>query len=292
MCTITKRNKGGKKMVKDKYSTLKHKLAKNEDRKIKSGKFYIMIFISRGSCYIDINNSFVFCGTEDLVLLKPNSSTVIHNQNGKFSLEYFIISISPDFLRELSDLDVDFEKSISFIPNNLSITRLRSESAMLIKNIVLQIIALNTNEPEYGHDLFIKNMYSLLMLQTIRSCIESDVVIKYHRNRKLILDDIFSYISVHLTDDISLESLEKEFFVSKYHICREFKRHTGLSPHAYIVKARLNLCCKYIEQGLPINEAYQLGGFNGYNHFFRAFKNEYRMTPKEYYKSIRNIKYI
>ena len=36
----------------------------------------------------------------------------------------------------------------------------------------------------------------------------------------------------------------------------------------------------------PIKEVYALGGFGGYNHFFRAFKKEYGMTPKEYYESL------
>ena len=60
-----------------------------------------------------------------------------------------------------------------------------------------------------------------------------------------------------------------------------------MSPHAYIVKGRLDLCRKYIEEGKPVLEVYKLGGFAGYNHFFKAFKKEYGMTPKEYYKKLK-----
>lgn len=274
-------------MAKSLYRISMNSLKSSHDKSILSGSYYSMLFISRGSCYADISGSPVFCGTEDMLLLKPGTSTVIHNSNSKITLEYIAISVSPEYLNELSDLDVDFEASLNFIPNELSLSHLKSESAMLIKNLALQIISLNAAEHEYGHELFIKNMYSMLILLTIRSCIEADVVVKHHKSKKLILDDIFAYISGHLTEEISLDTLEKEFFVSKYYICREFKRLAGLTPHSYIVKSRLNLCCKYIEQGLPINEVYQLGGFASYNHFFRAFKKEYRMTPKEYYENIR-----
>jgi len=86
---------------------------------------------------------------------------------------------------------------------------------------------------------------------------------------------------------MTLERLEKEFFVSREHIAREFKRQTGQTVHRYIVKARLDRCCTLIEQGLPITEVYKTSGFGGYNHFFRAFKKEYGMTPKEYFHTTR-----
>lgn len=267
--------------------TTMHTLQHSHSRNIQTGNAYTLLFISRGSCYADIRGESVFCGTEDMILMNPHNSTALHNGNGKIPLEYLSISVTSEFLDELSDLDIDFEDAINFVPGNMSIAHIKSESAMLIKNLALQIIALGAGPIEFGHELFIKNMYSMLILLTIRSCIESDTVVKQHRSKKLLLDDIFGYISNHLTEEITLETLEREFFVSRYHICREFKRLTGLSPHAYIVKSRLNLCCRYIEQGLPINEVYSLGGFASYNHFFRAFKNEYRMTPKEYYKNVR-----
>ena len=37
----------------------------------------------------------------------------------------------------------------------------------------------------------------------------------------------------------------------------------------------------------PITEVYKTSGFGGYNHFFRAFKKEYGMTPKEYFHTTR-----
>ena len=100
------------------------------------------------------------------------------------------------------------------------------------------------------------------------------------------MDDVFRYIRANLGNDLSLDVLEDQFFVSRHHLCREFKKLTGQTLHSYIVKSRLDLCKKYIEMGKPIKEVYELGGFGSYNHFFRAFKQEYGMTPKEYYESL------
>lgn len=265
----------------------KHTLTHSTDQIIRAGKNYIILFISRGSCYVDINQTTIFCGTEDSIILKPNMTISLHYKNNQILLEYLVITLSPEYLQFLSDGDVQFEASLSFPQVDIAHTRLESTSAMLIKNIALQILLINSSPKEFGHELFEKNLYSLLLLQTIRSCIEADAVVKSSRRKKLIIDDIFAYISEHLTEELSLDKLSEEFYVSKYYICREFKRLTGLSIHSYITKTRLSQCCKYIEADMPIHEVYQLGGFGGYNHFFKAFKKEYHMSPKEYYKSLK-----
>ena len=42
------------------------------------------------------------------------------------------------------------------------------------------------------------------------------------------------YIQDHLSEPVKVETLAKAQFISREHLTREFKRHTGFSPHAYI----------------------------------------------------------
>lgn len=106
-----------------------------------------------------------------------------------------------------------------------------------------------------------------------------------------MLDDVFRYISHHLTEDLSLKALEKEFFVSGEHISREFKKRTGITLHSYIIHSRIDLAKKYILQGIPVRDIYHRCGFGSYNHFFKVFKKECGMTPMKYYQTIQKNNY-
>ena len=61
-----------------------------------------------------------------------------------------------------------------------------------------------------------------------------------------------------------------------------FKENVGLSIHQYITKKRLSLCQEAIRSDTNITEVYQAYGFGDYSSFYRAFKKEYGISPKEY----------
>ena len=247
----------------------------------------MFLYIARGTCHFEQGHERNFCSTEEIIILKPGQKTSIRFRGGRYQLEILEFKILPSYLTELSDVDTNLIAALEFVPYKVHFLHASSSLSMLIKNITLNLISLSQGPKEFGNQLYEKNLISMLMILLIRACINNDKVHLSHKRKSLLMDDIFRYIHEHLTEDLTLEQFEKEFFVSRYHICREFKRMTGQTPHAYIVKARLDLCRKYIEQGKPIREVYALGGFGGYNHFFRAFKKEYHMTPMEYYKSLK-----
>ena len=80
-----------------------------------------------------------------------------------------------------------------------------------------------------------------------------------------------AYINDNITDDLSLEGLEKVFFVSKYYLCRAFKQRSGVSIHSYVTRKRIALAASLIENGeLAGTVAYKVG-FGDYSAFYRAF---------------------
>jgi AraC-like DNA-binding protein len=155
---------------------------------------------------------------------------------------------------------------------------------MLIKSLANNLIGLPKQWEEFAISLYQRGLLTMLVVLILRACIYAENHQKVNSRKHLLLDDLFIYIRSHITEEITLEKLEQTFYVSKYHISREFKRQTGITVHQYIIKAKLDLCKRLIEQGKPIIEVYKLCGFGGYNHLFRAFKKEFGITPKEYFR--------
>lgn len=269
------------------YSATSYSYTETATKNISSGKNYVILYIAKGTCQFRIEKEWCFCSTEDLVILKPDTRTTLGFRGGRHQLQILELRVMPGYLETLSDEETDLLTAFQFVPYQIRILRAESNLSMLIKNITLNLTMLTPDHAEFGYALYEKSLVTMALVLTIRACIHADKVHRGNKRKHLLMDDIFRYIHLHLSEELSLEQLEKEFFVSRYHICREFKKMTGQSVHAYIVKARLDECCKYIEQGMPIQEVYALGGFGGYNHFFRAFKKEYHMTPMEYYRSLK-----
>ena len=103
--------------------------------------------------------------------------------------------------------------------------------------------------------------------------------------------NVLGYINEHYHENLTLDELANTFFVSKYHLSREFQRLVGTSVHRYIVQKRLVMAKQMLSSGKPSSEVYQSCGFGDYSNFYRAFKAEYQISPKEYVLRLKESAY-
>ena len=104
-------------------------------------------------------------------------------------------------------------------------------------------------------------------------------------------ETLLSYLEQNYREDLSIDSLSKQFFVSKQTMSRFFKQHFGKSLSKYLQDKRfLQLEKELSETDQPINTLVFELGFKNLNSFNRLFKRHYGMSPLEWRRSHRQNK--
>lgn len=91
------------------------------------------------------------------------------------------------------------------------------------------------------------------------------------------------FIEANLGNDISLDDIAGAAGLSSFHFSRSFKHATGVSPHQYLLSARIRhaqdlLCASH----LPLAEIGALVGFKTPSHFSRTFAQITGLPPRHY----------
>jgi AraC family transcriptional regulator len=92
-----------------------------------------------------------------------------------------------------------------------------------------------------------------------------------------------AYIKDHLEQELSLGALAAVEKMSPAYFARRFKQATGLSPHQYVLRCRME-CAKQLlaETNLPLIEIALQVGCADQSHFTALFRTHFALTPKVY----------
>ncbi len=265
------------------FNIVKYNLDTGSSHMFHSGPHYQIVFVIHGMCRF-LENIQQLCRPSDIIFLKPGQTQEIVSVSQKSNCRLLGITIPEESLVMLSDPTCDLAANFRFAPYNTAVIPGEMKSTMLLRNMITKLDTLKDEDMKPGIELYEKSLFTTFLVLFLRTCIQSDQMYQFHQKKMLMIDDVFEYISQHLTEDLSLKKLEEVFFISGEHISREFKKSTGVTLHSYITRARIDLSKKYLLQDLSVRDVCQLCGFSSYNHFFKMFKKECGMTPMEYYQ--------
>jgi len=96
---------------------------------------------------------------------------------------------------------------------------------------------------------------------------------------------IRNYLDENFCSKLELDTIAGDFFISKYHLSREFKRFFGITIGEYILKQRISKAKSLLRfSELSIDEIAAECGFSDGGYFIKVFKNEEKITPAKYRK--------
>ena len=82
-----------------------------------------------------------------------------------------------------------------------------------------------------------------------------------------------------------IQEIYGQYPVAKCKLIKEFKEYTGMTIVQYQKKQKLAYAAQLLANSdYQITQIAEILGFDSLSHFLRIFKEEYRMTPKEYRK--------
>ena len=135
---------------------------------------------------------------------------------------------------------------------------------------------------EYGSRLSAYGLFLQFMVQLNRMASHTEGKQEETQQLSDLVQKTLTYIGENLNQAITLESLAARFYVSKYYLSHAFTKEVGVSIYRYIVMRRLLMARQLLTAGETAGQVCRSCGFSDYTSFYRAFKKEYGISPKDF----------
>ena len=246
-----------------------------------SHNYFEFYFFVEGDVSMQIGKHTYRVRPGDLMLIPPHAPHRLIIHSPKIPYRRFVFWISNELYSHLSQISSSYTYLIEYVEANKEyLFPMDPVSFNTLQSKMIRILE-ETHTDRFGKAEQISLYISDLILHINRLVHEKNEPKNQPLNTSLY-SNLVEYIEQHLDDDLTLERLAEEFYVSKYHIAHVFKENVGLSIHQYITKKRLALCQEAIRAKMNITEVYHTYGFGDYSSFYRAFKKEYGISPKDF----------
>ena len=225
-----------------------------------------VVYVTRGSVELGVGKELYHLDEGDLGIVFPN---VIHHYQvfGRGENKGIYLFMEPLLFPFFG------ENLRAYCPKNPVI-----EKENLQSDVVSAIRSLTSLE---SGNAIMQQAYGQMILAyafSVMEFIEKDAVGENNLIYKAV-----TYIAQNFRERITLDSMAMELGVSKYVLSRMFAKVFHCNFCKYVNMTRLNYAVSYLENSdIPITELCFECGFESQRTFNRVFKEQYKMTPREY----------
>ncbi|WP_231889769.1 AraC family transcriptional regulator [Oceanobacillus sp. Castelsardo] len=221
----------------------------------------------------------------DVVVIPPYA---VHRAKVKDfnNYERVVSNISKKLLAEYLSISASMKESIVYHKTQGTyVIHLNSEKLEELTFLLRDVSDRQKNGEE--NQSFALHYLLFQALQIILNPASSTKQISKGNKQDQRLVSIIEYIESHLTDpDLSLDNVSNQFHLNKYYFSHYFKNNMNVPFYRYVLLKRLATAVTMIKQNeLSIEEIAMTCGFQDYSSFYRLFKKEYNLSPKNLQKA-------
>lgn len=216
----------------------------------------------------------------DLLLIGPNQLHRPLFSSTAVPYERIVLWLSRPFVERLSSEQSDL--SACFRQGTRSVIRLDEPNRERISRLLFELLA-TTEGTDFGTDVLSRSLAASLLVYLNRiSGAGLQPLPKTDVRTSPLVKRVSAYLDEHLAEPVSLDELSRVVFLSKYHLERQFRKETGVSIYQMLLQKRMIRARDLVREGMAFTVVAQRCGFSEYSGFYKAFRNEYGLSPREY----------
>lgn len=233
----------------------------------------MMIVLNNSNTKCSINGKIYYIDRPFIAFFAP---FCLHQVNflGKKDEGRFVYYFYNSFTESYSEVFREFDK---YMNSSSVVFKINSELAEEL--LPLHTRALDTLESDTLMSKLLFMTATHILLSKKADC---DVIDASDRMGHMV--QIIKYVTEHFHEDITCESVAKEFFMSKAKLNRNFREYTTVSFHQFLNELRINKSQFMLKQGYSISEISSAVGFENVSYFCQFFKKIKGITPLQYAK--------
>lgn len=239
-----------------------------------SHKFYELTYCAQCNAVVQLENRQVHMQEGDISFIPPG---VLHNicSEGDACLDLRIICFNESYARHYLAAQADILRAMDHFQ------LLHTGTDQLGVQPAFDACIMEVRNRQRNWERICQIMIAFLLCVAERHA-EMKPVQPSRKRKPLNMLRVMDYIDANLAGRITLEDTAQAFSVSPSTLSQTFRRKNRVSFYAYVTQRRLESASSYIAQGLPLGQIGQQVGFSDYSAFYRAFKHQYGISPREY----------
>ena len=199
------------------------------------------------------------------------------------SIDRFVLWISTQYVRSVTDALPRLHYALWGDMTGRNLIQLDGETVAVMRQLLFALHREDAS-PEADSATLTRSIITQLLIHCSRSIASrADIVPHKAELRYREIMRVYEYIVANLPDrDLTVGALAERFFMDKNTLTRQFKRQVGMTPGECIRRHRLEAVRRQIRLGAPMQQACAECGFSDYSAFYRAFRQAYGISPRDY----------